>query len=82
MTESEKEHLTKQTLTWNDLSRSSFLLHSTLYVLAVDFIIYPSDLLTTRLQADTSARSNIKVRTLLANVARREGVRGINQLIM
>jgi hypothetical protein len=73
----EAEHCQKHTLTWSDLDSSSFLVNSTLYVLAVDLLLYPSDLLATRLQADKFDQGPVRIRRLLMDILRREGTRGL-----
>jgi hypothetical protein len=72
----EPESWPKQTLTWNDMDSFSFLRNNTIYVLAVDLILYPSDLLTTRLQADRQTHGKIKVSRLLIDIFKREGPTG------
>jgi hypothetical protein len=41
-----------KSLTWNDLDHTAFPFLATLYIVATDFVLYPADLLTTRLQND------------------------------
>lgn len=65
-----------QSLTWDDMEKSTFLLHNTLYVLAVDLVLYPSDLLTTRLQADHISHKDVSIRRVFGDIIRREGVKG------
>lgn len=65
-----------RSLTWDDMDKPTFLLHNTLYVLAVDFVLYPSDLLTTRLQADHISCGNVSILRVFRDVIRREGVKG------
>lgn len=40
------------TVRWEDLDQRAFILQSTAFIFAIDLLVYPSDLLTTRLQAD------------------------------
>lgn len=65
-----------RSLTWNDMEKSTFLLHNTLYVLAVDLILYPSDLLTTRLQADRVSHGDVSIHRVFRDIVRREGPKG------
>lgn len=39
-------------ITWNELDGLSFSVYGTLYILITDLLLYPADLITTRLQAD------------------------------
>ena len=41
-----------KSLTWKDLDLRLFPLYATAYIVATDFLLYPADLLTTRLQND------------------------------
>ena len=72
----EPENWPKQTLTWNDMDSLSFLRNNTIYALAVDLLLYPSDLLTTRLQADKQIHGRVKVSRLLIDIFKREGPTG------
>lgn len=44
--------MAESSLTWNDLDSGAFMAYGTLYILFTDLVLYPADLLTTRLQAD------------------------------
>lgn len=41
-----------RTIKWNELDGVSYSIYGSLYILITDFILYPADLITTRLQAD------------------------------
>lgn len=44
-----------RSLTWKDLDLRVYPLYATLYIAATDFILYPADLITTRLQNDKAS---------------------------
>lgn len=67
-------------LTWNDLNQTRFLLYNAVFLLATDLILYPADLLATRLQADHVSSGSVRVGRLLAEIFKREGFRGKNYL--
>jgi hypothetical protein len=41
-----------KSLTWKDLDLSVYPFYATFYIVASDFVLYPADLITTRLQND------------------------------
>lgn len=66
----------RETLTWNDLDSRLFLVNNTVYAFAVDLVLYPSDLLTTRLQADRFSNQKVRVGRLLCDIIKRDGITG------
>lgn len=74
-----KEEKGSKSLTWKDLDLSLYPFCAGMYILANDVILYPADLLTTRLQNDKyTKQSNIRLRPLIGSIIRKEGVLGIH----
>lgn len=64
-------------ITWNDLRLTNFLLYNSVFVLATDLLLYPADLLTTRLQVDKISSSKVRIHRILKEIFHREGIRGL-----
>lgn len=68
-------------ITWNQLDHSIYSAYGLLYILTTDLLLYPADLLTTRLQADSvtpaSSLRKIKVSRMLSEVIRHDGIVGL-----
>lgn len=71
-----------KSLTWNDLDLRVYPFYATLYIIANDFVLYPADLLTTRLQNDRHTKqSGIRLAPLFKNIIKKEGFRGICPIV-
>lgn len=69
---------TTSTLNWNDMNMSIYGLYSAGYASLTNLITYPSDLLTTRLQADKYySHKNVKIIKVTNDLIRREGIKGL-----
>lgn len=65
-------------LRWEDLDQRAFLVQSTAFILAIDLLLYPADLLTTRLQADRFMdHTNVRLWMVVRDIIRREGITGL-----
>lgn len=66
-----------KSLTWKDLDLTLYPFCAGMYILANDIILYPADLLTTRLQNDKyTKQAGIRLWPLVSNIVRKEGVLG------
>jgi solute carrier family 25 protein 44 len=67
-----------KSLTWKDLDLKAYPFYATIYIFAHDIILYPADLLTTRLQNDRQTKqTGIRLAPLFMNIVRTEGVAGL-----
>lgn len=65
-------------INWNNLDSKKFIVNGSLFIFLTDFILYPSDLLTTKLQVDrTNSLGNIKLLKWTRQILRTEGFSGI-----
>lgn len=64
-------------VSWVDLDGRLYVFYSSLYILAIDAILYPSDLITTRLQANSFTCSQSSLLLTFKAVIRNEGLKGL-----
>ena len=76
--ENDKKDVTPKKIQWNDLDASAYSTYGAAYILLTSTLLYPSELLRTRLQADKfTNHKKIVVRKLFYDIYKREGVRGL-----
>lgn len=67
-----------RTINWSDLNVYKFSAYSVLFIFSTDALLYPSDLITTRLQNDRGINgANYKIRRMFSSIYKSEGVRGL-----
>jgi solute carrier family 25, member 44 len=70
--------LMRDTLNWEDLDAGKFAIWSNLYYVITNVLLYPADLLATRLQADRfMPHHNLKLLRIAKEIHVKEGLRGL-----
>lgn len=65
-------------ITWNEMNLFQFTLYGLVYITCTDFLLYPADLLTTRLQADKfNTQKGSHAFRLAMNIIKRDGIFGL-----
>lgn len=65
-------------ISWDSLDSKKFIINGSLFIFLTDFILYPSDLLTTKLQVDrTSLLGKINLLKWTRQILKYEGFFGI-----